>query len=321
MRDLGIADQVMAAGTINHRRRYLSSDGKMLFEVDVEDFWHDVAPPIGVHRSELHKALVSQANGASIQMGTTVTALVQDGSSVRVVFSDGREDVYDLVVGADGVHSTVRKLVFGQGAERIASLGAASWRGVVPNDWDILAWTVWTGRESVLLTVPIDFDRVYVFSSTSSELRTGHRWRAEHMAALFDEFVLPVTDVVKSLNAAPEEIFFSSLDEVDQRPWHRGRVVLIGDAAHAMAPTMAQGAALAMEDALVLSDLLASESDPEWAIQGFEERRRPRVDWVREHTERQASLLRLPVAIRNLSAGLIGRRLWERSFSLLRNPY
>jgi 2-polyprenyl-6-methoxyphenol hydroxylase-like FAD-dependent oxidoreductase len=141
------------------------------------------------------------------------------------------------------------------------------------------------------------------------------------MATLFDEFVSPVTDVVKTLNAAPEEIFFSSLDEVDQSPWHRGRVVLIGDAAHAMAPTMAQGAALAMEDALVLSELLAAESDPDWAMQKFEERRRPRVDWVREHTERQASLLRLPFAIRNLSAGLIGRRLWERSFSLLRNPY
>jgi 2-polyprenyl-6-methoxyphenol hydroxylase-like FAD-dependent oxidoreductase len=123
------------------------------------------------------------------------------------------------------------------------------------------------------------------------------------------------------LNAAPEDIFFSSLEEVDQSPWHRGRVVLIGDAAHAMAPTMAQGAALAMEDALVLSELLTSGSDPEWATQAFEERRRPRVEWVREHTERQASLLRLPFAVRNLSARLIGRRLWERSFSLLRSPY
>jgi 2-polyprenyl-6-methoxyphenol hydroxylase-like FAD-dependent oxidoreductase len=321
MADLGIADEVTAAGRINQRRRYLSSDGKSLFEVDVEDFWHDVAPPIGVHRSELHKALVSRAEGASIHMGTTVTDLAQDGSSVTVDFSDGRGDVYDLVVGADGVHSMVRELVFGQGAERRASLGAVSWRGVVRNDWDIDAWTVWTGRESVLLTVPIDFERVYVFSSTSSDLRAGHRWRAEHMAALFDEFVSPVTDIVKSLNAVPEDIFFSLLDEVEQSPWQRGRVVLIGDAAHAMAPTMAQGAALAMEDALVLSELLASESDPEWAIQTFEERRRPRVEWVRDHTERQASLLRLPFGIRNLSAGLIGRRLWERSFSLLRNPY
>jgi 2-polyprenyl-6-methoxyphenol hydroxylase-like FAD-dependent oxidoreductase len=321
LRELGIADEVMAAGKINHRRRYLSSDGKTLFEVDVEDFWRDVAPPIGVHRSELHKALVSRADGASIHMGTTVTAFTQDGSSVRVVFSDGREDVCDLVVGADGVHSMVRKLVFGQGAERSASLGAVSWRGVVRNDWDIDAWTVWTGRESVLLTVPVDLERLYVFASTSSDSQAGQRWSAEDMSPLFDEFVSPVTDVVKTLNAAPEEVFFSSLDEVDQSPWHRGRVVLIGDAAHAMAPTMAQGAALAMEDALVLSEHLAAEPNPDWAMQTFEERRRPRVEWVREHTERQASVLRLPFAVRNSSARLIGHRLWERSFSLLRNPY
>jgi 2-polyprenyl-6-methoxyphenol hydroxylase-like FAD-dependent oxidoreductase len=321
MRDLGVANRVISGGKINRRRRYLSSEGKTLFEIDVEDFWRDVAPPIGVHRSELHAALVSQAEGAQIHMGTTVSTLIQDGSAVSVDFDDGRQEVYDLVVGADGVHSMVRQLVFGQGAERIASLGAVSWRGVIANKWDIDAWTVWTGRESVLLTVPIDFDRLYVFASTSSDLRAGERWRVDHMAGLFDEFVSPVTDVVKSLNATPEDIFFSPLDQVDQDPWHRGRVVLIGDAAHAMAPTMAQGAALAMEDALVLSELLVSETDPEWALQVFEERRRPRVEWVREHTERQASLLRLPLSIRNLSAGLIGRRLWERSFSLLRNPY
>jgi 2-polyprenyl-6-methoxyphenol hydroxylase-like FAD-dependent oxidoreductase len=321
MRDLGVDDRVIAGGQVNRRRRYLSSDGKTLFEIDVEGFWRDVAPPIGVHRSRLHEALFDHAEGASIKMGTTVSALTQDGSMVRADFSDGRQGDYDLVVGADGVHSMVRQLVFGQGAERSASLGAVSWRGVVTNNSDIDAWTVWTGRESVLLTVPIDFDRIYVFASTSSDLRAGDRWRAEHMSALFDEFVSPVTDVVKSLNAAPEDIFFSSLEEVDQSPWHRGRVVLIGDAAHAMAPTMAQGAALAMEDALVLSELLTSGSDPEWATQAFEERRRPRVEWVREHTERQASLLRLPFAVRNLSARLIGRRLWERSFSLLRSPY
>jgi 2-polyprenyl-6-methoxyphenol hydroxylase-like FAD-dependent oxidoreductase len=141
------------------------------------------------------------------------------------------------------------------------------------------------------------------------------------MTALFDEFTSPVTDVVKTMNVAPEEIHFAPLDEVDQIPWHRGRVVLIGDAAHAMAPTMAQGAALAMEDAIVLAEMLESGRDPEAALAAFEERRRARVEWVREHTDRQAALLRLPFAIRNLTARLVGGRLWERSFSLLRNPY
>jgi 2-polyprenyl-6-methoxyphenol hydroxylase-like FAD-dependent oxidoreductase len=321
MRDVGIADQVVAAGKVNRLRRYLSSDGKTLFEVDVEDFWREVAPPIGVHRIYLHQALLAQAKGSPIQLGTTVTELTEGGSAVRATFSDGRQGEYDLVVGADGVHSTVRRLVFGEGAERPASLGAVSWRSVVPNLWGLGSWTVWTGRDSLMLTVPIDPERVYVFASASSDTRAGRPWDPDEMAALFDDFTSPVIDVVKSMNAAPEEVYVAPLDQVHQGPWHRGRVVLIGDAAHAMAPTMAQGAALAMEDALVLSELISSGNDAPMAVAAYEERRRPRVEWVREHTDRQASLLRLPFAVRNLSARLIGSRLWQRSFSLLRSPY
>jgi 2-polyprenyl-6-methoxyphenol hydroxylase-like FAD-dependent oxidoreductase len=321
MRDLGIADQVMPAGKVNRRRRYLTSDGNTLFEIDVEEFWRHLSPPIGVHRSHLHGALLDRAGGSRIHMGTAITGLTQDGSVVSTNFSDGRRDDYDLVVGADGLHSTVRRLVFGEGAERPARLGAVSWRSVVPNNWDLDSWTVWTGRDSLLLTVPIDLDRIYVFASTASDPYAGRPWDRDEMAALFDDFTSPVTDVVESMNLEPDQIHFSPLDQVDQSPWHRGNVVLIGDAAHAMAPTMAQGAALAMEDALVLSELLVSGPDPTWAVAAFEERRRPRVDWVREHTNRQASLLRLPYAVRNLSAMLMGSRLWERSFSLLRNPY
>jgi 2-polyprenyl-6-methoxyphenol hydroxylase-like FAD-dependent oxidoreductase len=320
MRELGIGDQLVAAGKVNRRRRYLSSNGATLFEIDVEDFWRGVAPPIGVHRSHLHEALLAQVDGSRIHLGTTVRELTEDRPVVSASLSDGRHEDYDLVVGADGIHSTVRRLVFGEGAVRPASLGAVSWRSVVPNVWDIDNWTVWTGRESLLLTVPIDVDRVYVFASTSSDPPPAG-WTPDDMTALFDEFTSPVTDVVKTMNVAPEEIHFSPLDQVDQAPWHRGRVVLIGDAAHAMAPTMAQGAALAMEDALVLSELLATGLDPMRALAAFEERRRPRVEWVREHTDRQAALLRLPFAVRNLSARLVGGRLWERSFSLLRNPY
>jgi 2-polyprenyl-6-methoxyphenol hydroxylase-like FAD-dependent oxidoreductase len=320
MRVLGIADQVVAAGRVNRRRQYLAANGDTLFEIDVEDFWRGVAPPIGVHRSHLHEALLAQVEISRIRLGTTVEELTEYGPVVSASLSDGRHDEYDLVVGADGIHSAVRRLVFGEGAERPASLGAVSWRSVVTNVWDIDNWTVWTGRESVLLTVPIDVDRIYVFASASSD-RHPEGWVPDDMAALFDDFTSPVTDVVKSMNVTPNEIHFSPLHQVDQSPWHRGRVVLIGDAAHAMAPTMAQGAALAMEDAIVLSDLLASEPDPASAVAAFEERRRSRVEWVREHTDRQAALLRLPYAVRNLSARVVGRRLWERSFSLLRNPH
>ncbi|MGH8923617.1 MAG: FAD-dependent monooxygenase [Acidimicrobiia bacterium] len=104
--DLGVADPVIASGRVNRRQRYLTAAGKVLFEVDVESFWQGVGPAVGVHRHHLREALA--ADLPSAQMGTTLSGLQQDPEAVEVTLSDGRRESYDLVVGADGVHSGVR---------------------------------------------------------------------------------------------------------------------------------------------------------------------------------------------------------------------
>jgi 2-polyprenyl-6-methoxyphenol hydroxylase-like FAD-dependent oxidoreductase len=321
LRDLGVADQVTAGGRVNQRRRYLTAGGRTLFDIDVDRYWQRVAPSLGAHRQDLHAALLATSEGVPIQLGTSVTELNDEGGGVTVTFSDGRRKEYDLVVGADGVHSVVRRLAFGAGAERPASLGSISWRSVVANVIKADCWTVWTGPRSLLLTVPIDAERVYVFASLSTGEEVEGTQNVERLTAAFEDFASPVKEVVETMAASPADIYRSPIEQVDQDPWQRGRVVLIGDAAHAMAPTMAQGAALAMEDALVLSGLLATGVDPGTAGHQFEERRRPRVEWVRAHTERQARLLHLPYPLRNITASIAGGRLWRRSFSRLRHPY
>jgi len=321
LRDLGVADQVTAGGRVNQRRRYLTASGRTLFDIDVDRYWQGVAPSLGAHRQDLHAALLATSEGVPIQLGTSVTELNDEGGGVTVTLSDGRRKGYDLVVGADGVHSVVRRLAFGAGAERPASLGSISWRSVVSNVIKADCWTVWTGPRSLLLTVPIDDERIYVFASISAGEEGEATQDVEQLIAAFEDFASPVKEVVETMAASPEDIYRSPIEQVDQHPWQRGRVVLIGDAAHAMAPTMAQGAALAMEDALVLSELLATELDAETVGGRFEERRLPRVEWVRAHTERQARLLHLPYLARNLAASIAGRRLWRRSFSVLRHPY
>jgi 2-polyprenyl-6-methoxyphenol hydroxylase-like FAD-dependent oxidoreductase len=321
LQDLGVTGQLTKSGRVNRRRRYLTAGGRTLFEIDVDRYWQGVAPSLGAHRRDLHRALLDAADGVPIHLGETVTELNEVDGAIRATLSDGRLKDYHLVVGADGVHSTVRRLVFGAGAEHPASLGGVSWRSVVANVIGADCWTVWTGPSSLLLTVPIDDDRIYVFASISAGEEVEGATNVEQLTAAFEGFASPVKDVVQTMAGSPEDIYWSPLEQVDQDPWHRGRVVLIGDAAHAMAPTMAQGAALAMEDALVLSELIATEHDPKTVGNRFEERRRPRVEWVRAHTERQARLLHLPYPIRNLAASIAGRRLWHRSFSLLRHPY
>ncbi|MGH8923616.1 MAG: FAD-dependent monooxygenase [Acidimicrobiia bacterium] len=174
------------------------------------------------------------------------------------------------------------------------------------------------GPRRLLLTVPIDADRIYVFVSSAHEVSAPQ----DRDAFLdFEGFCAPARRVAATVAEQLGSGYFSPLEQVDQRPWSQGRVVLIGDAVHAMAPTMAQGAALAMEDALVLGRIL--EAGPPLTEVGhrFEQHRRPRVDWVAEHTDRQAKVLNLPYWLRNLSARLIGQRLWTKSFSMLRDRY
>jgi 2-polyprenyl-6-methoxyphenol hydroxylase-like FAD-dependent oxidoreductase len=319
--DLGVADQVRESGRVNRRRRYLTASGRTLFEIDVDRYWGEVGPALGAHRHNLHRALLGAAKEVPIHLGTTVTDLDDEGGKLTVTLGDGHRKTCDLVVGADGVHSAVRRLAFGGGAERGASLGSVSWRSVIANVIDVDCWTVWTGPKSLLLTVPIDDESIYVFASRSAGETIGGAPSVGQLASAFEGFASPVTQVVDAMTGSPADIHLSPIEEVDQDVWHRDRVVLIGDAAHAMAPTMAQGAALAMEDALVLSELMTSEPDPAAVGSQFEERRRPRVEWVRAHTERQARLLNLPYPLRNLAASIAGGRLWRRSFSLLRDPY
>ncbi|CAN5396410.1 FAD-dependent oxidoreductase [soil metagenome] len=319
LRDLGVADPVMAAGRVNRRRRFLDQRGRTFWEVDVEEFWRGVAPPVGVHRQHLHGALLD-AVGAKIRMGATVSALEQGGGPVAVTFSDGATASYGFVVGADGVHSTVRGLLFGRSETRPSSLTAAAWRFVTANDMGIDCWTVWASPGALLLAVPIDDNRSYHFAS----LLRDHPGRATDPSVLIgatDAFCEPARRIVAQALERGDPIHHSPVEDVRQAPYGRGRVLLIGDAAHAMAPAMAQGAALAMEDALVLADLLAAGPSWDKATKLFEQRRRPRIAWVQQHTDRQAKLANLPPLTRRISGKLVGARLWQNSFAPLRDPY
>ena len=318
--DLGVGQRVIDAGKVNRRRDYLTAEGKKLFDVDEELFWNGLAPCVGVHRLELHQALLDGATGVPVRLGTTVAELRQD-DGVEVVFGDGSVGRYDLVVGADGTRSSIRGLVCGGAPPRRASLASASWRFVVPNVIGVDCWTVWTGPRAILLTLPIDEERIYVFAAFTIRERVQGRPSDERFFGAFKRFPERARRVIAEVAADPERLYYSPIDEVDQRPVGEGRVLLIGDAAHAMAPTMAQGAALALEDALVLAELVSAGTPFDGLVDAFERRRRWRIDWVREHTQRQAKLLNLPYRVRNLTARLIGAGLWQKSFSRLPEPY
>ena len=117
-----------------------------------------------------------------------------------------------------------------------------------------------------------------------------------------------------------DNAYFAPIEEVAPPAWTTGRVVLIGDAAHASSPNMAQGAAMALEDALVLADLLATSQDIDEALTEYRQRRTARVTWVQEQTHRRDRTRNLPPIIRNITLRLAGKRIYQSNYRPLRDP-
>jgi 2-polyprenyl-6-methoxyphenol hydroxylase-like FAD-dependent oxidoreductase len=134
----------------------------------------------------------------------------------------------------------------------------------------------------------------------------------------FAGFAEPVPAAVHAAVTDPGSLYWSPVEEVRVPSWHRGRMVLVGDAAHATGPVWAQGAALACEDALVLARLLAERDDWNEVGAEFERLRRPRVAHVQVATDRMSRLAGLPTGLRNLVAPVLGPRNYRAAYGPLR---
>jgi 2-polyprenyl-6-methoxyphenol hydroxylase-like FAD-dependent oxidoreductase len=179
-------------------------------------------------------------------------------------------------------------------------------------------WSVWSGSAGTFLLIPVDAERVYGWASATKGGAVGadQQW----LWSTFADYPEPVSSALSSVRAEPSSLYYSRVEEIRLDSWHRGRVVLIGDAAHATAPIWAQGAALAAEDALVLADLLAARED--WTTVGreFEARRRPRVEHVQNMTDRMSRSAALPGWLRDAILPVVGPRTYRETFGPLREP-
>jgi 2-polyprenyl-6-methoxyphenol hydroxylase-like FAD-dependent oxidoreductase len=287
---LGLAAEVAARGVRIRRQRVADHTGRVLFDLDVGEIWGDVGPCLAVHRTDLHEVLLAGAKEVPVRWQRTVRAVTDTDDGVTVVFDDGTQTVYDLVIGADGVHSAVRSLVFGPHAAR--PVGQVARRFVVARPDPEPVWSLMVGRRSAFLTIPIGGGQVYCYSDGAVD---GYA---------------PFTS--ESPHVAPVE-------EVDLPRWSAGTVLLVGDAAHATSPNMAEGAAMALEDALVLPEVLGAERTLAAALRAFEERRRPRTGWVLAQTRRRDRLRALPAAVRNAVLARAGRQVFVRNYAPLRD--
>jgi FAD-dependent urate hydroxylase len=314
LRVLGLEAQVASRAVEIVRQRFHDHHGRLLCEVDVAELWAAVGPCLAVHRAELHAVLREATGDVPIRIGLAVERLAQRDGTVSVAFSDGTSGDYDLVVGADGIQSAVRRLTFEPSAVP-RPVGQVGWRFLAPRPPEVTTWSVMLGRGTAFLTLPLDDDCVYCYCDVVSprDHDTPGHGPAERLNELFAEFADPAATLLDALDAAAV-IHVSTIEEVALDRWAQGRVVLIGDAAHATSPNMAQGAAMALEDALVLTDCLHRIPAIPDAITAFQARRRPRTDWVRAQTRRRDHTRYLPPIIRDNVLRLLGRRIFHANY-------
>ncbi len=292
---LGLGAAVAQAGASIRRWRFCDQHGEVLCDIPLEPLWDEVGPFIGIERAKLHDIL--RTGGISCRLGAWITALHQDGHGVQVTFNDGSTGDYDLVVGADGLHAGTRKLAFGQ-SEPVYG-GQMVWRSLAPvrlPERDCVQF--WLGDGCFFGLCPVG-DGTYGFANVTES--RGHdevRGRLGRLRARFGRFGGQVRDYLAALEC-DEQIHYGPVEWLLAEQWHRGRVVLIGDAAHASSPMMGQGGSMALEDALVLAECLQAASDVEMALSTFVNRRRSRVGWVRQQSLAVGEMLRAPSVARN----------------------
>lgn len=271
------------------------------------------APYLGIHRAVFQQVLGGAWGGRGLHLGATVTgADGGTGHSARLHLADGRTVEADLVVGADGVRSTVRRQVVGDGGdgdgndgERGAVYsGTSGFRGVVPAERlpslpDPMGIQFWMGPGAHLLHYPIDDRGTVNFLAVleGPDAWNGDAWRTPAApGALIDAFAGWHPAVLEMLSGVEQSDRWALFGQAPLRSWHRGRAVLVGDAAHAMLPHQGQGANQTIEDAFVLAELLADTPSAHWpdALRWYERRRRARTRQVQRSSWVTSALLHLP---------------------------
>jgi len=237
----------------------------------------------------LHDILATKVReaGVSVRLGLKLEGFVQDADGVDVDFSDGSTQRYDLVVGADGIQSTLRSRLFPD-APGPRFTGQGCWRVVAPRPERVDRAEMYFGGPVKIGLNPISQDQMYMFilEHVPENPRFSDEQLVSRVRSLMEPFGGSVPAVRESITD-PAQVNYRPLEWLLlPDPWYKGRVVLIGDAAHATTPHMASGAGLAAEDGLTLAEEIARHDDVAAALRAFMDRRFERARLVVENSVR-----------------------------------
>ncbi|MGF6552996.1 FAD-dependent monooxygenase [Paraburkholderia youngii] len=319
LRSLGLAANVENAGTVVRRWQFFDDQGDMLSETDLAALWGDVGPCIGIERVKLQSALLAGVTEVRTRLGTSVISLVQGSGRASVGFSDGSARDYDLVVGADGIKSTVRALALTATSPNY--LGAMNWRSIAPiHPAGLAGLQMFLGQSCVFGMVPLGAGRTYGFAYVAlPRLHDAPEGRLGRLRNRFATFGARVQEYLDALER-DDQVICSAMEWMESETWHSGRVVLVGDAAHASSPMMGQGGCMAMEDACVLAEELRAATTVEDGLDSYVSRRKPRANWVQQQSIALADIVTGPSVVRNAALRERGRQAMQTRFGPLVPP-
>ena len=298
---LGLADAIAAAGQWVARAAILDRDGRALgAELDMTSLGARFgAPVVAIHRARLHGVLRDVVGEAALTLGTEVVHVESSVSSATVRCQDGLSFDADIVVGADGLRSIIRRQLLEDG-EPIYS-GYTSWRGVTRSGAgpELTRMTESWGAGERFGMVDIGHGEIYWFAVADAPQGARDLDARAELLQRFAGWHEPIRAVFEATE--PDRIIRTDISDRDPvTRWHSGRVVLLGDAAHPMTPNVGQGACQAIEDAAVLADELSQSADAREALVNYERRRVTRANGIVMRARRlgQIAQWRHPIAVR-----------------------
>ncbi|RBP47177.1 FAD-dependent oxidoreductase [Arenicella xantha] len=288
---LGILDEFLEQGSTQEALEIHAPTGQLLLKIPNPPLAGSNVPTGGaIMRPTLARILSKKVveAGAHVRLGYSYTSIDEDADGVTVAFADGSSDRFDLVIAADGIYSTTRELIFPEASKPTYS-GQGVWRAVLPRPAEANNTMMWVSDHLKTGINPMSKEQVYLFL-------TEDKQEKRHVPS--DQLVATLKDLLSRFPAPMVQAMRDQIDESSQvilrpiegmlvpLPWHKGRVVLIGDTVHATSPHLASGACIGIEDAIVLAEELARHDSLNAALDAFEQRRWERCRMVVENSAR-----------------------------------
>ena len=289
LKTIGVLPEVLAAGATWNSIKVHDKAGTLLEEAPLHAIGPDLPTTGAVLRPLLHKILAAAttASGVNVRLGLSVTELAEHPDQVDATFSDGTQGRYDLVVGADGIFSKTRDMIF-PGAAKPRFTGQVIYRLLAERPPGVDRTYFFMGGDYKVGFNPVSATHMYMYllqpapNNPWIDAKDQPQRLYEAMEG-FGGFIPQIRDTVRTTNA--HTVNYRPLEVLLQpAPWYRGHVVLIGDAAHSTPPHLASGAGMAIEDGIVLTEEIQTQPTLTAALEKFMERRFERCRLVIENS-------------------------------------